>query len=78
MKIITTPRELMDRWVWDDACEMLDINIWAVNEGQMESDEQITLTVEQAQELGLFPKQKPWTTLSHGDWPAWKADADDF
>lgn len=62
MQIIVTPRELMDRNCWDDACEILGINVWAVNEGQMASDEQITLTWNQAGRLGLLPEKDDWST----------------
>ena len=46
MKILTTPDELMDRLAWEKACDLLGYNVWAVNEGQMESDAEITLTEE--------------------------------
>lgn len=58
MKIVTTPAELMDRLRWDEACEMLDISPWAVNEGQIDSGEEITLTEEQATTLGLLPRHE--------------------
>jgi hypothetical protein len=54
VKIIVTPRELMDASRWDQACELVGLSSWAVNEGQMDSDEEITLTAEQATELGLI------------------------
>jgi len=56
MKVLITGRELLDRGVWDQACDMLGMNVWAINEGQMDSTEELTLTEEQAQELGILPK----------------------
>ena len=57
MKILTTPDELMDRLAWDKACDLLGYSVWAVNEGQMESDAEITLTEEQARALGLISRK---------------------
>lgn len=52
MKIITTPRELMDKGRWDDACAIFGFNPWACNEGLMSSDYEIELNEEQALKLG--------------------------
>ena len=57
MKVLTTPRELFDKGVWMEACEMLGINEWAVNEGLMSQTEGLELSHEQAAELGLIPKE---------------------
>lgn len=56
MEIIvkTTPGELIEKWLWEDACKLLGISEWAVNEGQLNSDEVITLTEEQAKTIGLI------------------------
>jgi hypothetical protein len=56
MKILITARELMDRAIWDEASNLLGINPYAVNEGRMDSSEELTLTEEQAQQLGILPK----------------------
>jgi hypothetical protein len=53
-RVTVTARELLDRLVWDRACDMLGLNPWAVNEGQMDSGERLTFTLEQAQTLGLL------------------------
>jgi hypothetical protein len=58
LKILITPRELMDRTRWDEACDLLGINPWAVNEGRMDGDEELTLTEEQAAELGILPQPR--------------------
>ena len=33
MEIIITAKELIDKGIWDEACELLGINIGAVNAG---------------------------------------------
>lgn len=50
-----TARELMDRGVWVAACDELGLNEWAVNEGRMDSDDEVEMTVEQAETIGLLP-----------------------
>lgn len=57
MKYVITPRELMDKGIWMDYCEATGTNEWAVNEGLMESDEELTLTQEQAEKIGLVPRK---------------------
>jgi hypothetical protein len=54
MDITITIRELMDRDVWLQACEMTGTSTWVVNEGQADPSDLITLTYAQARELGLF------------------------
>lgn len=54
MDIKITIRELMDRDIWLQACEMTGTSQWVVNEGYADSSELITLTYSQARELGLF------------------------
>jgi len=54
MKIIVTAKELMDKGLWESFCEKKGINLHAVNEGQMDSDERILLSNEEANELGLI------------------------
>lgn len=57
MKIIITAREALDHYIWDDICDLKGINIWAINEGQMDSSEEITLTLDEARTLGLISKE---------------------
>jgi len=52
-KVTVTASELIDSGYWDDYCEAHGLNVWCVNEGLMDSDEQITLTVEEARSWGL-------------------------
>ena len=54
MEITLTVDELMDKDLWIEACELLGINEWAVNEGLMDSDEELTFTEEQAHKLGIL------------------------
>jgi hypothetical protein len=54
IKVTVTVRELMGRHVWSEACDMPVINSRAVSEGQMDSSERVTLTLEQARTLGLL------------------------
>lgn len=54
MELIITAQELIDKGLWQRACDMLDLNQWAVNEGTMESTHILTFTNEQAKRLGLI------------------------
>lgn len=54
--VSVSARYLLDHLAWDRACDMLGLNKWIVNEGQMDSSERLTFTIEQAQELGLIPR----------------------
>lgn len=54
MKIVVTARELLDKGVWIEACNMLDLNDWAIAEGLMDDDEELTLTEKQARILGVI------------------------
>lgn len=56
MKITITAGELIDKGVWDEFCNLFGISVWAVNEGRMSSDEEFTLTLEQARKIGLRVK----------------------
>ena len=54
MKIVVTASEMINEGNWDSYCEDKGINPWAVNEGLMDSDEEITLTVDEAEKYGLL------------------------
>ena len=56
MEILITARELLDKGLWIKACNVLGINEWAINEGLMNSFDTITITAEQAKEIGLVNK----------------------
>lgn len=53
MKIIITADEALDLGIWDNLCKMRDINVWAMNEGLTSGDEEITLSKEEAVNLGV-------------------------
>lgn len=53
MKIIVTADEAITYRFWDKLCDLKGINVWAVSEGLMDGDHEITLTVEEAQKLGV-------------------------
>lgn len=54
MKYLITFGELIDRGLWLSYCEKFGINEWAVNEGLASSDDEVVLTEEEAQELGII------------------------
>ena len=55
MKVIVTAKELQSEYcVWEQACELLGINVYAIAEGLMSEDEEFTLTEEQAKELYII------------------------
>jgi len=54
VRIIITAEELIDQYLWDDFCEMKGINVWAVNEGMMDSSEEFELSKEEAKKLGVI------------------------
>lgn len=54
MKITITVNELMNRGLWLQACRLLGIDEYAVNEGRLHMETTLELTEEQAKELGLI------------------------
>ena len=54
MRIIVTAEELIDKGVWEEFCELKGINVWAVNEGAIDSDEEWSLTEEEAKQFGFI------------------------
>ena len=57
MKVKVTARELIDKGYWDDVCRMTGLSIWCVNEGLIDSSEEIELTEAQARQIGLLKKE---------------------
>jgi hypothetical protein len=51
--VTITAREALDLHVWDALCALKGINEWAINEGMMDVNEEITLTLDEARQLGL-------------------------
>lgn len=56
MKITVTVEEICDKGLWMEFCRLHGWNEWAINEGRVSSDEEVTLTLEEAKQLGLFPE----------------------
>ena len=52
MKI--TANEAITLGIWDELCTLKGINVWAVNEGLMDGNTEIKLTLEEAQEVGIL------------------------
>jgi hypothetical protein len=55
MKILISAGELIDRGLWDAVCEMRGLNEWCVNEGLMDSNDELIFTAQEAKQLGLIP-----------------------
>lgn len=55
MKIIVTLGEILDKGYWDDYCEETGLSEWCMNEGQADSDDEVTLTEAQAKKWGFLP-----------------------
>lgn len=51
MKIIVTYRDILDKGMWSEACELLGLNPYAINEGRLDAEEERTLTYDQAKVL---------------------------
>lgn len=53
MRYLFTAEELIDQCVWDEFCKDRGINVWAVNEGLMDSDEEFVLNDNEITKYGL-------------------------
>jgi len=42
---------------WDHMCEKYGINIWCLNEGLADSDDEITITLKDAKRYGLIKEE---------------------
>ena len=56
MKIIITANEAIDLGIWDNICAIKGINRFAVNEGMISGDDEITLNEKEAVEFKLVKK----------------------
>ena len=54
IEIIVTADEAYTEGYWDKLCEMREMNVWAIHEGLMDSNEEFRLTLEEALELGVI------------------------
>jgi len=44
-------RELFDNYDWDEVCEILGLNRWCVNEGQLDMDDELNFDDEEYSKL---------------------------
>ena len=58
MRIILTAKEIMDLGLWSRTCDRKGFNPYAVNEGLIESNDDLEFTEDEAIEIG-FIKVKP-------------------
>lgn len=55
MRILVTGRELLDKCLWDNVCQLKGLNEYVFNEGLAEPEEyEVELTVDEAKQLGLL------------------------
>jgi len=54
IKVTITAKEAIDKGIWDSICAMKGYSVWCVNEGQMDSDHEISLTEAEAKSFGLL------------------------
>ena len=54
MKVLVTVEELIDSGMWETFCKPRGINVWAVNEGLIEDDEEFVLSEDEAKKYGLI------------------------
>lgn len=66
MRIIVTASEAITYGFWDKLCDLKGWDIWAVKEGQIDGGEEISLSVEEAQRLGV-----DWHVMSREHQQAW-------
>lgn len=52
LQITLTPNELIDYGLWDKYCELTGVDIWAVNEGRMDSQDKLILSASRLKEMG--------------------------
>ena len=54
MEIWVTFGELLDKGTWDEFCSDRGINTWCINEGLASRNEQVLLSLEEANKYDLF------------------------
>jgi hypothetical protein len=58
MKITMTIREIMNMYLWEHFCNIRHWDLYIVNEGLVDSDEEVELTNEECEKLHLVVKQE--------------------
>ena len=54
MELIITAGEALDYNWWERICDLKGINVWAISEGLMDRENEIVLTAEELERLGIF------------------------
>jgi len=58
IKVTATTRDISDADAWEAFCELTGMNLYAKKDGQVRDDEEFTLSLEDAQKIGLVPKKR--------------------
>lgn len=56
MLIVLTVREILDRGLWKDVCDLRRVNEYAVKEGLIDTADVFRFTETEAVSLGLIPE----------------------
>lgn len=51
MEYVLTASEILDRYNWERFCALRGINVWAINEGLMDYDEEFILTEKELEQI---------------------------
>ena len=54
MRITITLGELMDKYDWENVCDVLGLKVWCINEGLAAGDDEITISEEDAKKIGIL------------------------
>lgn len=54
MKVVISVSEAFEKNIWNQICELKEINVWAVNMGFMNQEDEIELTEIEARKLELL------------------------
>ena len=57
-KIITTPEDLINKGMWKKYCELINIDAWAINKGEINSVGPLELTLNEAIIIGLIKRER--------------------
>jgi len=57
MKVIITVREAMEKRVWDAICDIKGWSVYCVDGGLLDLEEEISLSEDAAQHLGLLEEK---------------------
>lgn len=49
-----TVEELLELEKWEEYCDLHGLNVWAVKEGQIDHDEDLGITIEEARKIGII------------------------